>query len=266
MTSPKPLLRLADINIESYIYFGAGAAVAWQLADPGVGRGVARHSQTLRRPAARLRATMNYIYAVSLGDDADKASVRAHVNRAHKPVRGEGYNAFDRDLQLWVAATLYRGAVDMYTMFVGPVPSDSRESLYREAWGFGRVLQVADSQWPPTVEAFDKWWEARQEELHVDDEVRNYFQGVLYGAAPWYLRPALPLQRFVTRGLLPPRLRAMFGLPWSSADERRWQRFRSWAPRVYWAFPRWLRQLPARYALRQLKSGSDASGAGSTQR
>jgi len=36
---------LADINREAYIYFGAGATVAWQMAMPGVGRGVTRHSQ-----------------------------------------------------------------------------------------------------------------------------------------------------------------------------------------------------------------------------
>ena len=67
--SPTVSPGLADINREAYLYFGAGAAVAWQMADPGVDRGVARHSTTLERPLDRLRATMTYIYAVSLGDD-----------------------------------------------------------------------------------------------------------------------------------------------------------------------------------------------------
>ena len=152
-----PTLRLADITCEAYIYFGAGATVAWQMALPGVGRGVARHSQTLEKPLDRLRATMAYVYAVTLGDDADRAAIAAHVNRAHAPVRGPGYTAFDRDLQLWVAATLYRGAVDLYTRFVGPIPADSRESIYREAWAYGHALQVHDDAWPPTVDAFDAW-------------------------------------------------------------------------------------------------------------
>ena len=130
----------ADINREAYLYFGAGAAVAWQMADPGVGRGVARHSTTLERPLDRLRATMTYIYAVSLGDDEDRRAVRRMVDRAHAPVRGPGYNAFDRDLQLWVAATLYRGALDMYQLFVGPLGGPAREHLYRQAHAFGRTL------------------------------------------------------------------------------------------------------------------------------
>lgn len=250
-------IGLADINIESYIYFGAGAAVAWQLADPGVGRGVARHSQTLRRPFSRLRATMSYIYAVSLGTDEDRAAIARHVNRAHVPVQGEGYNAFDRDLQLWVAATLYRGAVEMYTLFVGPVPAASREAVYRQAWAFGRTLQVDDAQWPATADAFEMWWESRQASLRVDDEVRAYLQAVLSGGAPWYLRPALPLQAFVTRALLPAHVRAMFGLPWTAVDARRWQRFQRWAPRLYWMQPRWLRHLPARCFLARLRAQAD---------
>lgn len=258
MPPPTPV-RLADINIESYIYFGAGAAVAWQLADPGVGRGVARHSQTLQRPHARLRATMRYIYAVSLGTDEDRAAIARHVNRAHVPVQGEGYSAFDRHLQLWVAATLYRGGLDMYELFVGPVPAASREPLYREAWAFGRTLQVADAQWPATADAFDAWWERRQSELHVDAEVRAYLHAVLRNGAPWYLRPALPLQAFVTRALLPTHVREMFELPWTAQDERRWQHFRRWAPRLYWLQPRWLRHLPARYFLKKARRAG-ASG------
>lgn len=245
---------LADINREAYIYFGAGATVAWQMAMPGVGRGVAEHSRTLQRPLDRLRATMGYVYAVTLGTDADRARIAEHVNRAHRPVRGDGYSAFDRDLQLWVAATLYRGALDVHALFAGPVAEDDRESLYRQAWAFGRTLQVRDEQWPPDAAAFDRWWETQVQALSVDAQVRHYMQAVLDGGhAPWYLRPAMPLQRFVTRGLLPPMLRALFGLPWSARDERRWRRFRRWAPRLYWAAPRALRQWPARYYLGQLR-------------
>lgn len=254
---PRPERRarsLADINREAYIYFGAGATVAWQMAMPGVGRGVAAHSRTLQRPLARLRATMAYVYAVTLGDDADRRRIAAHVNRAHAPVRGPGYSAFDRDLQLWVAATLYRGALDVHALFAGPVAHADREALYRQAWAFGRTLQVRDAQWPADADAFDRWWEAQQASLSVDAQVRAYVQAVLDGGhAPWFLRPAMPLQRFVTRGLLPPRLRALFGLTWSRRDERNWQRFRRWAPRLYWATPRVLRHWPAKYYLGQLR-------------
>ena len=247
-------VTLARINREAYIYFGAGATVAWQMANPGVGRGVAGHSATLERPLERLRATMAYVSAVTLGSDAQRAAVARHVNRAHVPVKGPGYSAFDTGLQLWVAATLYRGALDVFQLFEGPVPEADRDALYREAWAFGRTLQVDDSRWPPDAAAFDRWWHAQLAQLSVDDDVRRYMQAVLHGGhAPWYLRPAMPLQRFVTRGLLPPPLRAMYGLPWSARDERRWQRFTHWAPKVYWRLPKVLHHWPAKHYLAQVR-------------
>lgn len=243
-------LRLADIAREAYIYFGAGAAVAWQMADPGVGRGVARRSRTLERPLDRLHGTMAYVYAVALGDDADRAAIARHVDRVHAPVRGPGYSAFDRDLQLWVAATLYRGALDVHELFVGPVPAGDREALYREAWAYGRTLQVRDAQWPATADAFEAWWTERTAALAVDDAVRAYVGAVLRGGGlPWWLRPLMPMQRLATAGLLPPSLRALYGLDWTAAQARRWRAFTRWAPPVYRAVPAVLRHLPARYFL-----------------
>ncbi|AOH37229.1 oxygenase MpaB family protein [Luteimonas sp. JM171] len=81
---PPNRVTLAHINREAYIYFGAGATVAWQMAMPGVGRGVANHSTTLERPLERLRATMAYVYAVSLGSDAQRAAIARHVNRGKR--------------------------------------------------------------------------------------------------------------------------------------------------------------------------------------
>ena len=253
-------LSLADINREAYIFAGAGATVAWQLAMPGVGLGVARHSTTLQRPLARLQATMGYIYAVTLGTDADRAAMARHVNHAHRPVNGPGYNAFDRDLQLWVAATLYRGALEVHTLFVGAIAPHNREAIYRQAWTFGRTLQVRDSQWPANVDAFEAWWSEQLAHLHVSQEVRHYFQQVMAGGnTPWYLKPALPVQRFITRGLMSPQLRDLFQQPWTTTDARRWQRFVRWAPRLYACVPRTLRQWPARHYLAQVRRHTSAA-------
>lgn len=247
-------VRLADITREAYIYFGAGSTVILQMANPGVGLGVARHSATLERPLDRLRATMSYVYATTLGSDEERAAVARHVNRAHAPVRSPSYNAFDPTLQLWVAATLFRSAVDLYRLFVGPLSAEDEKRVYRDAWVYGRTLQVGDEQWPATLDEFELWWDAQRASYQVDDEVRTYVHQVLQGGnAPKISRALLPLQRFVTRGLLPDDLRRDFHLPWSETDQRRWQRFQRWAPRLYWALPGFLRHLPARLYLRDLR-------------
>ena len=58
---------LADFVGESMLLLGAGSTVLLQLADRGTGHGVADHSTTLQRPLDRLRTTMTYVYAVTLG-------------------------------------------------------------------------------------------------------------------------------------------------------------------------------------------------------
>src|SRR3954453_22375832 len=96
---------LADIIEESMLLLGAGSTVLYQLALIGVGRGVAEHSTTLARPLDRLRTTLTYVYVMTQGTQQERDAVARMVNKMHAPVRGEGYTAFDRDLQLWVAAT-----------------------------------------------------------------------------------------------------------------------------------------------------------------
>jgi uncharacterized protein (DUF2236 family) len=93
---------------------GSGSAVMYQLAVWGVGKGVAEHSTTMQRPVDRLRTTLTYVYVMGLGTDEERAQVARMVNRAHVPIRGEGYSAFDPELQLWVAATLAEVGREMY--------------------------------------------------------------------------------------------------------------------------------------------------------
>lgn len=252
-----PPTRLGDVSLESFIYLGAGAAVLLQMAHPAVGAGVAEHSATLQRPLDRLRNTMAYIYALTLGSEDDRRAIVRLVNRAHGPVRSERYDAFDPGLQLWVAATLYRGGVELAELFHGPLPAPVADALYREAAIYGTALQMPASLWPADREAFEAYWDRTLATLRVAPPVRAYVDALLGGGAvPWWLRGLMPLQRFFTRALLPATVRDAFGLSWSDADDRRWQRFRRWAPRLYWAFPRLLRHLPARIMLADLRRRS----------
>lgn len=251
---PPPPRRLADVSCEAYIFLGAGAAVLLQMAHPAVGLGVAEHSATLRRPLDRLRTTMTYIYALTLGTEGERRLVGGLVNRAHRPVRSDRYSAFDPRLQLWVAATLYRGGAVLTGIFHGPLRPEDADALYREAAVYGTTLQMPASMWPADREAFDRYWAEAMAGLQVEEPVRRYVQALLDGSAvPWWLRGLMPLKRFVTRGLLPPELRAAYLLPWSEADQRRWDRFVRWAPRLYWWLPAFLRRLPARLVLADMR-------------
>ncbi len=247
-------LDLADFVGESMLLIGAGATVLLQLAVPGVGRGVAEHSTTLERPLDRLRTTMTFVYAVTLGTAEEKQTVVRLVNRAHVPVRSNRYNAFDPELQLWVAATLYRNGFDMYERFFGRLSDADADRLYRQSAVYGTALQVRADMWPATRAEFDAYWDRMIETATVDDQVRAYVRGLLSGGrAPLPVRMTMPLQRFLTIGILPQRIRDQFALPWSPRDQRRFDRVMTVLPVVYRRLPRPLRQITATYYLRDMR-------------
>ncbi|CAM3098665.1 oxygenase MpaB family protein [Prescottella defluvii] len=251
---PSGAVDLADFVGESMLLIGAGATVLLQLALPGVGRGVAEHSTTLDRPLDRLRTTMTYVYAVTLGTPEEKRAVVRLVNRVHVPVRSERYNAFDPELQLWVAATLYRNGFDMYTRFFGALSDADAERLYRQSAVYGTALQVKEDMWPATRAEFDAYWDRMIEAAEVDGQVRAYVRRLLSGGkAPLPVRLAMPLQRFFTIGLLPPRIRDQFELPWSPRDQRRFDRLMAVLPVVYRRLPRPVRQVTATFYLRDMR-------------
>lgn len=242
---------LADISSEAFIFLGAGAAVLRQMARPGVGLGVAEHSRTLQDPMGRLHGTMNYIYVLSRGTDEERRHMARHVNRAHVPVRSERYSAFDPQLQLWVAATLYRGAEELQKLFNRPLTQAQSDRLYRAAAIYGTTLQMPEDLWPADRDAFERYWRESTEQFEVPDSVRRYAHALLAGGtAPWYVKALLPLQRLATRGLIGPELRALYRLDWSPRDQQRWDLFLRIFPAMYRVLPATLRKMPARLYLR----------------
>jgi uncharacterized protein (DUF2236 family) len=214
----------------------AGAAnVIMQLARPAVGYGVAESRVESGRlydhPIKRTRTTLTYLAVATLGTDAERADYRTAVNGAHaqvfstedSPVR---YHAMDPGLQLWVAACLYRGFEDSYEAFVGPMSEARREHVYREAAPLGTTLQVRDSMWPATREAFEDYWQANLAEVHIDDVIRDHLMSIV--RLEFFPLPVQWLfgrfNTFVTTGFLHAPFREQMHLAWTTRDQRRFDR------------------------------------------
>ena len=89
-----------------------------QLSLLPIGRGVAESRVEAGRldahPVKRFRTTVGYVAIALLGTEEERVAVRREVDRSHRPVHSMASDpvlsgAFDPDLQLWVAACLYRG-------------------------------------------------------------------------------------------------------------------------------------------------------------
>lgn len=215
----------------------AGSAnVIMQLARPGVGYGVVESKVDSGRadlhPIKRARTTIGYLAVVALGTEAERQAFKKAVDSAHRQVRSTAgspvkYNAFDPQLQLWVAACLYKGSVDLYRMFYGEMDEEEAEQHYQEAKIFGTALQMNEEMWPADRAAFDRYWQEQLDtNIHIDDPVRDY----LYRIAAVRMRGVTlpgPLHKlvegpmlFITTGFLPQRFRDEMRLPWDANKQR----------------------------------------------
>lgn len=204
-----------------------GANVIMQLAHLPIGRGVAQSrvesGRLDKHPLKRMRTTFTYIAVAAAGTDDDRRALRGEVNRAHRHVRSTPadavqYNAFDPELQLWVAACLYRGVELTYALLHGTPDDTTADALYGECARLGTTLQVPPSLWPSDRAAFEAYWNDGIDAIEMDDVTRDYLQSFArLGFLPPVLRHTLgPIQQFLTTGFLPEPFRRELGLPWDS--------------------------------------------------
>lgn len=250
---------IADVAPEAVLLAGAGRAILLQLANPAVGYGVARHSDFAANPLKRLHHTLQYIYALSNGTVQQRRAVQAHVQRAHLPVKSTGdahtpaYDASDGQLQLWVAATLYDSARHVHAAVFPPLSDDDDESVYQSYAVLGEALGMPAGLWPATRADFDKYWERQLAQLSVDGTVSGVARELLAArrAPPW-LKPLMPLARFLSVGLLPGSVRELYGFSWPPRRERLLRILLATTSQVVRILPASIRQAPMRYYLKRL--------------
>jgi uncharacterized protein (DUF2236 family) len=225
--------RTADV-VSGAVALGATANVIMQLARPPVGYGVVEsrvdRGNLLLHPLHRLRTTSTYLAVTMLGDEHDVATYRRAVGRSHAQVRSTdaspvSYDAFDRELQMWVAGCLVRAFEDTWALLAGRPGAWLPDDVYRACAPLGTGLQVRPEQWPADRAAFERWWEAELEHVHLDDTVRGYLWGLVeQDFLPAPLRPLLaPSSRFLTAGFLREPFRSLMGFDWSDADQERFE-------------------------------------------
>lgn len=202
------------------------ANVAMQLALAPVGYGVleskVESGQVTKHPLKRFRTTFTYISVAMWGNADERARYREAVNGSHRFVRSDAnspvkYNAFDKDLQLWVAACLYYGTVDLVEKLHGPLPDEVADELYEYAARFGTTLQMTADMWPADRKAFAKYWDETVAGISIDEPVREYLRALTTREhMPRPLRGSTRFNEWVTTGFLPQRFRDEMGYSWTT--------------------------------------------------
>lgn len=229
----RPPRRLADLLNPAAALLPA-ANVIMQLSAPPVGYGVLESpvdsGNVYKHPFKRARTTGTFLAAATMGTDTDRDVIRRAVDIAHAQVRSTkqspvSYNAFDPQLQLWVAACLYRYYVDQHEFLYGPLDDAAADAVYDDAKRLGTTLQVPKDMWPADRAAFGDYWKRSLDELRIDPPVRQHLYGVASLAfLPWPLRVVGgPLNLFATTGFLGDEFRAHMQLPWTRGQQRRFE-------------------------------------------
>lgn len=231
---------------------GAAANVIMQMSWPEVGYGVAESrvesGSLMHHPWKRLRTTAQYMAVAILGTDQERAAYREAVNVAHRQVRSTEdspvkYNAFNRELQLWVAACLFIFYEDTHQLLHGVMTPEQAESFYASAMPIGTTLQVLEEQWPATRADFEVYWNTACERVQIDDFVRDFLNHLvalkMINVVPRIV--LAPLLRFLTIGFLAPVFREQMGMEWSDDDRRRFEHLFLFVSFVNRFIPRFIR-------------------------
>ncbi|MGI9123202.1 MAG: oxygenase MpaB family protein [Mycobacterium sp.] len=211
------------------------ANVIMQLGRPGVGYGVkesrVESGRIDRHPIKRARTTFTYLAVATRGTPEQQKAYRKAVTRAHaqvvstedSPVK---YNALDPELQLWVAACLYKGGVDVRRTFIGEMDDETADEHYRESMALGTMLQMRPEMWPADRPAFDKYWDEQLDKIHIDDTIRDFLYPIAVARMGSFRLPG-PLQNLnegmallITTGFLPQRFRDEMKLDWNASKQR----------------------------------------------
>jgi uncharacterized protein (DUF2236 family) len=283
------------LNREATLLLGAGPrALLLQLAHPLVAEGVDQHSDFRADPWARLAATLRSYLRIVYGSTAAARAEIQRLNELHRSIRGPvtdpaardrhgpRYTARDPELSLWVHATLVDSTIAAYDAWIEPLSLDRRAAFYAETMPVGRAFGISPDRLPPDLEAFEGYLAtmlAPDGPIQVGDLARELGGVVLApplapalasfddpsGTVTATLTPfleALPAAAYrwllwPSIGLLPPRIRAAYGLRWGLVERAvaGWlvASWRAWRP----ILPASLRTMPQALAAdRRVGAGS----------
>ena len=256
---------------EAMLLLGAGPrALLLQLAHPAVAAGVEEHSDFRADPWRRLDGTLRSYLRIIYGSTAAARDEIRRLNALHRRISGEGYDARDPSLSMWVHATLVDSTIVANDTWAGPVSRDQAARFYEETKPIARAFGVPPKVLPADLDSFETYLADQLGPggpVVVGDTARSLAESILHPPLPgvlgrigvdprlydWALWPSL--------ALLPPAVRDAYGFRWGPLERgvSSWlvSAWRTWNPLL----PASFRQMPQALAAdRRLAAVSSSSG------
>ena len=209
------------------------------------------------RPFQRLARTAKIQETVLLGSRAEADEALAVVRRLHERVNGElseaagahaagtPYSAFDPKLMLWTLAVIADSGRAMYETMVRALNEAEREDLWQDYVRFGELFGLPASEVPGSYPEFSAWFAERLSSPDLQATPHGLAMAPLVAfeqPVPAPARGNLVAQNHIIKGTLPPRVREIFGIPWSRSHEAGFRTMTAAHRRARHLFPRKVRR------------------------
>lgn len=207
------------IHADPSMLVGGLRALLIQALHPLAMAGVDQHSDYRTDPWGRLQRTSEYVMTVTFADTATAVAAGAHVRRLHArvkgvdPVTGEPYRAGDPELLGWIHNVLVHSLLKAYRRYAGSISRADGDRYVAEMVRMAEVVGLAARHVPKTEAELKDYLEGVKG-LQASAVAREGMRMVLTPPMPLPLRPLWAIPGAAAVGLMPRRLRAMYGLPW----------------------------------------------------
>jgi uncharacterized protein (DUF2236 family) len=222
------LRRVHGARIVGLVY-GQRALVV-QATHPLAFAGLMANTNGQSTPFQRLAHTAKTMETVFFGPRGEVDAEMRRIARLHARVSGvleepagrhpagSPYRATDPDFLLWILACLADSAEVAYETFVRELTPGERERFWQDYLLVGELFGLSRDHAPATHAAYRAYMAERlaSPDLHVLDDARDICRRILFEMPlPAVQGPAVGILHFAVIGLLPPRVRRLYGLPWN---------------------------------------------------
>jgi uncharacterized protein (DUF2236 family) len=207
-------------------------ALLLQACHPLAFAGLTANTHGHDAPFRRLVHTAKTMETVFFGTRAEADRQTARVRAMHARVRGSieepagphpagsSYRADDPEFLLWILACLADSAQAVYERFARKLTNAERDGYWEDYLVVGELFGLPREHAPATYADYRGYMAERlaSDDLHLTDEARELGRTVAFDLPlPLHRQPALLAINHAVAGLLPPRVRELYGIGWSPA-------------------------------------------------
>jgi uncharacterized protein (DUF2236 family) len=198
---------------------GGMRALLVQALHPLAMAGVAQHSDYRSDPWGRMQRTSEFVMTATYGTTREAREFGERVKTVHlrvhgvDPVTGRAYRADDPELLAWVHNVLAHSLLLAKRRYGGGLSDRDANRYLSEMVRMAELVGTPPALVPTTVADLRRYLRG-MEGLVASPIAKEAAHLVLTPPLPLAVRPLWAVPAAAAVGLLPGRVRAMYGLPW----------------------------------------------------